>query len=65
MEARRISVSLRRDPREIAERHSQANPLTLYCELARGEEVTETLARSCIPQERLRPHPLRPLGPLP
>jgi len=44
MEARRISVSLRRDPREIAERHSQANPLTLYCELARGEEVTETLA---------------------
>ena len=44
MEARKISVSLRRDPREIAERHSQANPLTLYCELARGEEVTETLA---------------------
>jgi hypothetical protein len=44
MDARRISVSLRRDPREIAERHSQANPLTLFCELARGEEVTETLA---------------------
>lgn len=44
MDARRIPVSLRRDPREIAERHSQANPLTLYCELARGEEVTEALS---------------------
>ena len=43
MDARRIPVSLRRDPREVAERHSQANPLTLYCELARGEEVTEAL----------------------
>lgn len=44
MDARRIPVSLRRDPREVAERHSQANPLTLYCELARGEEVTEALS---------------------
>lgn len=43
MDARQITVSLRRDPREIAERHSQANPLTLRCELARGEAVTQEL----------------------
>jgi len=43
MEARKISVKLRRDPRETAERHSQANPLTLECTLATGESVTETM----------------------
>jgi hypothetical protein len=43
MEARKISVKLRRDPRETAERHSQANPLTLECTLATGEAVTETM----------------------
>lgn len=43
MEARKISVKLRRDPRETAERHSQANPLTLECTLASGEAVTETM----------------------
>jgi hypothetical protein len=43
MEARKISVKLRRDPRETAERHSQANPLTLECTLASGETVTETM----------------------
>ena len=44
MEARQISVQLRRDPREIAERHSQANPLTLSCVLARSEEVEQNLS---------------------
>lgn len=44
MEARQISVQLRRDPREIAERHSQANPLTLSCTLARGETVEQNLS---------------------
>lgn len=43
MEARKIAVKLRRDPRETAERHSQANPLTLECTLASGEAVTETM----------------------
>lgn len=43
MEARKIAVKLRRDPRETAERHSQANPLTLECTLASGETVTETM----------------------
>jgi len=43
MEARKISVKLKRDPRETAERHSQANPLTLECTLATGESVTETM----------------------
>ena len=43
MESRKISVKLRRDPRETAERHSQANPLTLECTLATGETVTETM----------------------
>ena len=43
MEARKIAVKLRRDPRETAERHSQANPLTLECTLATGEAVTETM----------------------
>lgn len=43
MEARKISVKLKRDPRETAERHSQANPLTLECTLASGEAVTETM----------------------
>jgi len=43
MEARKIAVKLRRDPRETAERHSQANPLTLECTLACGETVTETM----------------------
>ncbi len=43
MESRKISVKLRRDPRETAERHSQANPLTLECTLATGESVTETM----------------------
>ena len=44
MEARQIPVQLRRDPREIAERHSQANPLTLSCTLARSEEVDQNLS---------------------
>jgi hypothetical protein len=44
MEARQITVQLRRDPREIAERHSQANPLTLSCVLARGETVEQNLS---------------------
>ena len=44
MEARQILVQLRRDPREIAERHSQANPLTLSCVLARGETVEQNLS---------------------
>jgi len=43
MDPRKISVKLRRDPRETAERHSQANPLTLECTLASGETVTETM----------------------
>lgn len=43
MDPRKISVKLRRDPRETAERHSQANPLTLECTLASGEAVTETM----------------------
>jgi len=43
MEARKIAVKLRRDPRETAERHSQANPLTIECTLASGEAVTETM----------------------
>lgn len=43
MEARKIAVKLKRDPRETAERHSQANPLTLECTLASGETVTETM----------------------
>jgi hypothetical protein len=43
MDPRKISVKLRRDPRETAERHSQANPLTLECTLATGEAVTETM----------------------
>jgi len=43
MEPRKISVKLRRDPRETAERHSQANPLTLECTLVTGEAVTETM----------------------
>jgi len=43
MEARKIAVKLRRDPRETAERHSQANPLTLECTLASGETVTEAM----------------------
>ena len=43
MEARKIAVKLRKDPRETAERHSQANPLTLECTLASGEAVTETM----------------------
>ena len=43
MDPRKISVKLRRDPRETAERHSQANPLTLECTLASGETVTEAM----------------------
>lgn len=43
MEPRKIAVKLKRDPRETAERHSQANPLTLECTLASGEAVTETM----------------------
>ncbi len=43
MEPRKISIKLKRDPRETAERHSQANPLTLECTLATGEAVTETM----------------------
>jgi len=43
MDPRKISVKLRRDPRETAERHSQANPLTLECTLASGEAVTEAM----------------------
>ena len=43
MEARKIAIKLRRDPRETAERHSQANPLTLECTLASGETVTEAM----------------------
>jgi hypothetical protein len=43
MDPRKISVTLKRAPRETAERHSQANPLTLYCTLGSGEEVTGTM----------------------